>query len=120
MRNTFEGLVDLEILKERAVIVTDGMKTHFPQFSKTETIHVSNLNITPKTYAYNNGIIAFVDEDKVFYAIPDFKGTQKTLVENGYKKDNFYVPFSNWNYPVDLKDYWESLIELRRAEKSAK
>ena len=117
MRNTFEGLVNLEILKERAVIVTDGMKTHFPQFQQTETIYISNLNIKPKTYAYNNGIIAFVDEDKTFYVIPDLKGIQKMLVENGYKKDCFYVPFSNWNYPVGLKDYWEQLTDLRKAER---
>jgi len=117
MRSTFKELVDLEILKERAIIVTDGMKTHFPHFSKTETINISNLSITPKTYAYNNGIIAFVSEDNEFYVIPDFKETQKILVENGYKKDNFYVPFSNWNYPVELKDYWESLIDLKKAER---
>ena len=117
MRNTFNGLVDLEILKERAIVVTDGMKTHFPQFSRTETINISNLNITSKTYAYNNGIIAFVDEDNVYYAIPDLKGIQQLLVENGYKKETFYVAFSNWDYPVELKGFWESLIDLRKAER---
>ena len=113
MRNTHLG-VTLEFLKEKAVIVEDGMQTHFPQFGTTETLQISKLTLEPKTYAYNNGTIAFVDENKTFRVIPNFKDTQKVLIQNGYRKDHFYVPFSNWDYPIAHKEYWESLKELQR------
>lgn len=115
MRNAQLG-VTLESLEDKAIIVEDGMQIHFPHFGKTETLQISNLPIEPMTYAYNNGVIAFVDENKTFRVIPNFRDTQKVLIQNGYRKDHFYVPFSNWNYPVAYKEHWESLRELQKAE----
>lgn len=104
-------------LKDYSIFIEDGMQTFFPQWQETKTLPISSFigNITPKSYSYNNGVIAFVDEDKDFYVIPNFKGTQKILVEEGYKKDHFYVPFSNWDYPVACSERWEYLLELRHA-----
>ena len=96
-------------LKERALVVTDGMETFFPQFSSKETLKVSGLSVKPLTYSYNNSVIAFVDEEGIMRVIPDLKGTQKLLVENGYIREYFYVPFSNWDYPVAYKEQWEAL-----------
>lgn len=48
--------------------------------------------------------------------IPDLKGTQKTLSENGYAKTYFYVPFSNWDYPVVYKEKWENLWKEKNAK----
>lgn len=101
--------MNIKELKLKAIHVEDGMETYFPQFSKRETLKISELQLIPKTYSYNNSVVAFVDEDGCLFVIPDFKGTQKFLIEEGYKKAYFYVPFSNWNYPVICKDYWESL-----------
>ena len=107
----------LQTLKARALVVTNGMETFFPQFSKREKLQISNLHTKPMTYAYNNSVVAFIDENGTFYVIPDIKGTQKTLIENGFKKDYFYVPFSNWDYPLGNKDYWEFLWNLKNAKK---
>lgn len=115
MRNTQLG-VTLESLEDMALIVEDGMQTHFPQFGSTETLQISSLNVKPKTYAYNNGTIAFVDENKTFRVIPNFRDTQKVLIQNGYRKEHFYVPFSNWDYPIAHKEHWESLKEKQKAE----
>lgn len=104
-------------LKFKAIHVEDGMETCFPQFSKREGLKVSELKATPKTFAYNNSVVAFVDEDGWFFVIPNFKGVQKLLIENGYKKAYFYVPFSNWDYPVIGKTYWEKLWEEKNKEK---
>lgn len=100
-------------LKAKAIIVTDGMQTHFPQFQTTQTLSIKGLNPNAhiRTYAYNNSVVAFVDSEGTFYVIPDLKGTQNVLAENGYLRKYFYVPFSNWDYPVDLKKEWEKLWE---------
>ena len=107
----------LQVVKARALVVTDGMETYFPQFSKREKLQISNLHIKPKTYAYNNSVVAFVDEDGTLYVTPDIKGTQKALIENGFQKNYFYVPFSNWDYPVEQKDHWEFLWKMKNANK---
>ena len=106
-------------LKENAIIVTDGMETYFPQFSKKETLKLSGLNPDSHklAYAYNNGVVAFVDNEGNLYVIPDIKGTQKVLSENGYSKEYFYVPFSNWDYPVAAKEVWEWLWSLKNSKK---
>ena len=108
MRN-FLNVATLDELKKKAILVRNGMETYFPQFACQETLRISNLHLEPKTYAYNNSVVAFVDEEGNFYVIPDIKGTQKLLIENGYHSAYFYVPFSNWDYPVEHKEYWESL-----------
>lgn len=115
MRDIFDG-IELEILKARAIVVHDGMETFFPQFSMRKKLLISNLHTKPMTYAYNNSVVAFVDEHGTFYAIPDIKGTQKILIENGYQKAYFYVPFSNWDYPVDFKKEWDSLWKIKNAK----
>lgn len=118
MRNTQNLEVTYFFLQDRAIYVEDGMQTYFPQFGTTETIRINKIleEIQPKSYAYNNGVIAFVDEDKNFYVIPNFKGTQKVLIEEGFKKDHFYVPFSNWDYPVCCEKHWDDLKKLQREE----
>lgn len=107
----------LSDLKEKAVLVFDGMTTYFPQFGKRECLHISDLNLQPLTYAYNNGVVAFVDEQNDTRVIPAFQGISGFLENNGYKKRSFYVPFSNWDYPVAQEVYWKSLWEEKKSEK---
>lgn len=108
--------LDMEILKRKAILVHDGMETYFPQFSTREELHISELHPQSLTYAYNNSVIAFVDEHNDFYVIPALKDAQKILVNNGYTKNYFYVPFSNWDYPVARKEDWENLWREKNAE----
>lgn len=103
-------------LKAKALVVTDGMETFFPQFNVREKLTISGIQTNKLTYAYNNSVVAFVDEEGTFYVTPDLKGTQKTLSENGYAKAYFYVPFSNWDYPVAHKEQWEKLWEEKNAK----
>ena len=103
-------------LKAKALVVTDGMETFFPQFNARETLTISRIQSNKLTYAYNNSVVAFVDEEGTFYVIPDLKGIQKVLSENGYVKAYFYVPFSNWDYPVVYKEKWENLWKEKNAK----
>lgn len=113
MKSIINTMADL---KTKAIVVIDGMETFFPQFSKRETLVVSKIQTNKLTYAYNNSVVAFVDEEGTFYVIPDLKGTQRLLLENGYAKTYFYVPFSNWDIPVAYKEKWEKLWEEKNAK----
>jgi len=109
-------IINLGHLKDLALRVQEGMETYFPQFSCSEKLKVSQIAKETKTYAYNNSVVAFVDEKGGMYVIPDIKGTQKLLMENGYKKSYFYVPFSNWDYPVAYEEKWKKLWEMKNSQ----
>ena len=91
-------------------MVTDGMEKFLTLHNTTVTIHLNELgDIHPKTYARNNLVIAFVDEEGTFFVIPDLEGVEETLLESGYRKKSFNVPFSNDEIPVAAKEHWEKL-----------
>lgn len=93
------------------------MKVYWPQFSKNEVVDLKALETDDKKmqYSYNNSVIAFVDENSDLYVIPDI-GVQKTLVSAGYSRKFFYVPFSNWDYPVEYEEKWKSLWREKNKE----
>lgn len=99
-------------LKLRAVKIEDQMDVYWPQFSRHEKVDLATLNPEAHKghYAYNNSVVAFVDEEGDLYAIPDI-GAQKILAAEGYTREYFYVPFSNWDYPVAYEDKWKELWE---------
>ena len=108
--------VEMEAIKAKAIEVVEGMETYFPQFAISEELKISELQLEPLTYAYNNSVIAFVTEEKKFFVLPCFKGTEKTLLANGYRKAYFYVPFSNWDFPLRQRGKWERLWKQKNFE----
>lgn len=98
-------------LKAKAIALNAPIKVCWPQRGdKQETLnpdYVAN-SILEHSYAINNGTIAFVDE-AVLYVIPYFRKAMSILQDNGFIAKNFYVPFSNWDYPVMKKARWEEL-----------
>jgi len=115
-RNIMKSINTMTELKAKALVVTDGMETFFPQFNAREPLTISEVQTDKLTYAYNNSVVAFVDEEGTFYVIPDLKGTQKVLSENGFAKTYFFVPFSNWDYPVEYKEKWQNLWNEKNAK----
>lgn len=105
-------------LKEKALQVTEGMEVFLPHYNKRENLHLEGIEPEKHCmeYAYKDSVVAFVDEKGRFFAIPDLKGTQKTLGENGYKKGYFYVPFSDWDYPMEHTDKWKALWDEKNAK----
>ena len=89
------------------------MKVYWPQFSKNEVVDLKALETDE--YSYNNSVIAFVDENSDLYVIPDIE-VQKTLVSAGYSRKFFYVPFINWDYPVEYEEKWKSLWREKNKE----
>ena len=111
-----KNVCTMEQLKAKALVVTEGMQVYFPQFNKKENLAVSRLQTHKMTYAYNNSVVAFVDEEGTFRVIPDLKGIQKLLTQSGYVKDYFYVPLSNWDVPVEHEKMWKALWEEKHSE----
>ena len=110
--------MDLQALKEHSIQIYDGMQVCWPQYGyKVETLRVvSELTAKhPHQCASNNSVICFVDDSEVFVT-PYTRETIDALAHAGFQMSGFYVPFSNWDYPVVEKSTWESL--RRRARSS--
>ena len=113
----------MEQLKQKAVKIHDGMKVVFPQFTRAGVFVRSkgprqryNLkaiisHVPAKRFSYQNDVYAFVDEHGDLYAIPGLPEVYSTLINNGYKTSNFFVPFGWYEEPVDseLSAKWNAL-----------
>lgn len=104
----------IEELCNNSIRVTTGMIAVYPQFSQEEVIHVSE--IVPKfngRYATNNSTVAFVHNGN-FFVTPYTRSAIAVLTTNGFREANFYVPFSNWDYPKFEQHKWNILRENAR------
>ena len=104
----------MDNLKKRSLRVRDGMQVYYPQFDESNTI-IIQPGFTVKyngCYSINNATVAFVDNGEV-YVTPYTSEVYKTLLENEFRASDFYVPFSNWDIPVDAKaqGFWQGLRE---------
>lgn len=110
---------NMEELKEKAIHVYERMVCDFPHYTvpQRHSITLENLDLEPLTFAYHSSVIGFVDEHKELFVIPNLKGIQKLLIQNGYRKAYFFVPFSDWSYPVIYKEKWRDLWRAKNSEK---
>ena len=60
------------------------------------------------TFCVNNSTAAFVLDGKV-YVVPYTQTVGKILDEN-FKREYFFVPFSNWDYPKNELQVWKKLL----------
>lgn len=103
-------------LKVNSVRVYPGMVAVFPQFNQEETLNLMGLG--PKfngRYAMNNSTVCFVDEGEVFVT-PYTRAVHSALCNAGFSRDEFYVPFSNWDYPKHEQVKWNNLQEKAQRE----
>lgn len=108
------NIIAMDSLKEGAVRVYSGMITVFPQLAKEEVLNVSEL--TPKfngCYATNNSTVCFVSDNEVFVT-PNTRSIISSLCSAGFRKEYFYVPFSNGDYPKSEQFKWNALRENTR------
>ena len=104
--------MNIREIKERAVKVKKKTKVYCPQFKCYKVINRGELNLEKMKmqYSYYNGVIAFVDENGEMYVIPD-NVIRKLLESEGYSRNFFEVPFSGWDYPIEQKEKWNSLLK---------
>ena len=107
--------ITMDYLKEQGAIkVYSGMIAVYPQFNHEEALNISEL--APKfngCYAVNNSTVCFVSNNEVFVT-PYTRNTMRVLDSEGFVEKNFFVPFSNWDYPKKEQGKWESLREESR------
>lgn len=108
-------ITTLAELKDIAIAITHPTKVCWPQFSKNETILPVSDYSFEKCYDSNNSTIAFVS-DYILYVIPSMRIVRNILVENGFTRKSMYVPFSNWDYPVEQQVRWETLRQFAHEE----
>ena len=109
-----KNIITKDSLKEGAVRVYSGMIVVYPLYGQEEILNISKL--TPKfngCYATNNSTVCFVTDNEV-YVIPSSRTVIRSLSELGFRKDSFYVPFSNGDYPKAEQKKWETLREKAR------
>ncbi len=105
----YRRAMELEELKEQSVRIYNGMIAVYPQFGEEEALDISSL--IPKfngCYASNNSTVCYVTENEV-YVTPYTHAVRNTLCDNCFMEKSFFVPFSNWDYPKDEQQKWESL-----------
>lgn len=100
--------MNMKELKERAVKVEDHMCVYWPQFNSHGVIDLKALKPEEKKMQFSciNSVVAFVSEDGQMYVIPDIV-IQNLLNDEGYSRSFFYVPFSDWDYPVAYEKKWK-------------
>ncbi len=91
-----------------SIQVWNGMTVIHPQFGEKSSLNVSGLTEFEHCYSYNNGIVCFVYEGSV-YVSPYTKIISSELEH--FEEKYFYVPFSNWDYPVEKEYEWNILIQ---------
>ncbi len=99
----------LENLKEESVRANNVVAV-FPQIEREQFLDCSWAAGYNRCFAINNGTVAFVIGEDLFVT-PYTEAVLRTLQEAGFRRERFYVPFSNWDYPSCAKERW---MELRR------
>ncbi len=98
----------VEELKKRSFVIDHPMMIYWPQRHE-QVIFKSEYDLDCENgYDTNNGTVAFCT-DGTLYVCPYVMGTMKALLEGGFSRKSMYVPFSNGDYPVKGKEYWEQL-----------
>lgn len=103
---------------ENAQIMTNGLTAlegRVPTNVDSKQVIQERLNKIG-SYAYNNGVLAFIDKNGEMRVAPYSQYRRQRLEEMGFKNGSFGVPLSNWQVPLDkaMREKWR---RLRDAEK---
>ena len=100
-------------LKNNSIHISNGIVIAcWPQNDNKEgTVDMTDIRSKFNgCYATNNSTICYVHENEVFVT-PYTRTAIATLRKAGLTHENFYVPFSNWDYPKYDKAKWSSLLK---------
>ncbi len=109
-----KNIIAMDSMKEGAVRVYNGMIVVYPWCSTEDVLDISEL--APKfngCYATNNSTVCFVTDGEIFVT-PYTRLGISSLCSAGFRKEHFYVPFSNGDYPKAEQSKWNSLREKAR------
>ena len=101
----------MQELINRSMKCYQGMMVeHFNPNVEDQPLDISGM--IPKfngAYCTNNSTVCYVLEDNV-YVCPYTRANVDVLNQEGFKKECFYVPFSNWDLPKNEKLEWKKIL----------
>ena len=100
-------------LMKRSIEIPGRVLVVYP-FNQEEVLDVSEVRakFNGAVYCMNNSTLAYLTEDGRFFVTPYTRKAIRTLDEEGFKEEYFYVPFSNGDYPKAESAKWFELREL--------
>ena len=109
---TFEWLI------MKAVDIEDKIEVWKGFGSDTILVNIEDIaRKYHKCYCINHSVVAFVYR-QVMYVIPYTKSVIDTLDKRGFRREDFYVPFSNGEVPRWRQGQWNDLQHWAKAENS--
>ncbi len=104
--------INLSLLKESAVCICVGTIAVFPHEGREVRLELSDLKKKFNgCYSLQTPTVSFIHNGEM-YAIPYTERVIRSLKAAGLKKANFYVPFSEGDYPKGQAIKWVHLKEM--------
>ena len=110
----------LEGLKASSISIDKPIATYIclPELDPEERTNTFDptLDLEEVHHCYRElyGIIAFVDEEEIMYAIPACRVVRTMLESNRFVLDQYlHVPFIHYDVPLLEMDKWEELLAWR-------
>lgn len=106
-------------LEKNSINIYPGIIVHWPQSDKNEPLDMTETALKfHGCFAANNSTVTFVNDQGEVFVTPYTRQVIMTLDNAGYKNchSNFYVPFSNGDYPIKEKNQW--LLLRKKAQQS--
>ena len=94
-------------LEDFGIQLFSGMHVYWPQSQYIEELVLEFHR--PKTFAKNNGKVCWITEKGECFLGFTTKETMEELEKQGYTQEVFFVPFSNWDGPLDANPMWRAL-----------
>ncbi len=105
--------MNLTELKKNSIHINGPIKVRRPQYRADSKLDMTAVAIRcDGKYAVNNSVICFVDNG--VFVTPYTLEAMNVIREAGLVEDSFYVPFSNWDYPVEASKKWSLLLQTAR------
>ena len=104
--------INMDSLKEIAVHIHTGMVSVFPNEATESRLDLSEIKKEFNgCYSLQSPTISFIHNSEM-YAIPYTDRVVRSLEVAGLKRANFYVPFSQGDYPKNETSKWVYLKEM--------
>lgn len=110
-----KGGMIMKNLKENSICANGTITVCWPQCNeKIGSIDMTEIGSKfNDAYCINNSTICFVVDHEVFVT-PYTREAMATIKKAGLAKKDFYVPFSNWDYPKNEEAKWSFLCKTAR------
>lgn len=102
----------MEELKERALRIVQNKKypVRYAGGNITKSWQITTSVTNKHRFSVMNGICGFWEKN-ILYVLPFSPDVQKTLLDNGFAPESFYVPFSHGEIPLWAETKWKKMLQ---------